>query len=135
MADFLFEIGVEEFPPSFIEPAAEYLKTKFKSKMDEMRIPAEKFETYYTASRIALIGLNFQEMQSDLKEKVVGPPKKIALDSEGALSKAGQAFMKKNNLSEYFFEQGGFSDGHSRRSDSCYQRRKRKSNKDFTRFA
>jgi glycyl-tRNA synthetase beta chain len=100
----LFEIGFEEFPPSFIVPALEQLKQSFISGMEKERISPGSVESYSTSSRIALIFKDVPSRQPDLKEKVTGAPKKIALGEDGKLTKAGESFLAKNCLKEYFFE-------------------------------
>ncbi len=106
MADLLLEIGFEEFPPSFIRPAAEYIEKRFLDTMREERIPAGKSTLYFTNSRIAFLADGIPEVQPDLKEKVQGPPARIAIGPDGSLTKAGEAFMKKNSLSTYEIESG-----------------------------
>jgi len=104
MANFIFEIGFEEFPPSFIVPVSEQIKQKLEKELNDQRIEFDKFSVFSTCSRIAVSFTGLPQKQADLKEKVSGAPKKIAVDSEGNLSKAGEAFLKKNNIADYFFE-------------------------------
>jgi len=54
MSDLLFEIGFEEFPPSFIRPAAEHLRSQMVEKMTAARIAPATVEVFSTCSRIAL---------------------------------------------------------------------------------
>jgi len=104
MSNFLLEIGFEEFPPSFIKPAAEYIRKNFVEKMMVQRIKPDATKIFYTSSRIGLRINGFETMQPSIREKVQGAPKKIALDKDGNLSKAGQAFLNKYGLTDYFFE-------------------------------
>lgn len=104
MADFIFEIGFEEFPPSFIVPVSDQIKQKLEKELNDQRIEFNNFSVFSTCSRIAVSFTGLPHKQADLKEKVTGAPKKIAVDSEGNLSKAGEAFLKKNNIADYFFE-------------------------------
>ena len=105
MANFIFEIGFEEFPPSFIVPIAEQIRQSFDKELTASRLKFSDCSVFSTCSRIAVTFEGLPEKQADLKEKVTGAPKKIALDQEGNLSKAGEAFLKKNNLTDYFFEE------------------------------
>ena len=105
MTDMIFEIGFEEFPPSFIVPVADQIKQKLEKELIDGRIEFNKPSVFSTCSRIAISFTGLPEKQADLKEKVTGAPKKIALDAQGNLSKAGEAFIKKNNLTDYFFEE------------------------------
>lgn len=104
MAHFIFEIGFEEFPASFIVPACDQLKEKFTSEFDKLRITGGNCKVFSTCSRIAITFTDLPEKQPDMKEKITGAPKKVALNADGTLSKAGVAFLAKNGITEYFFE-------------------------------
>ncbi len=104
MTHILFEIGFEEFPPSFIVPALDQLKRSFLSGMEKERISPGSVECYSTSSRMALVFKAVPDRQPDLREKVTGAPKKIAFGDDGKLTKAGESFLEKNCLKEYFFE-------------------------------
>ncbi len=104
MTNLLFEIGFEEFPPSFVVPAAAFLRDHVREQMTAARIPPEEITVFSTARRIALAVARFPERQPDLREKVQGAPKKVALSSDGTLTKAGASFLQKYGVSEYFFE-------------------------------
>ncbi len=105
MSNILFEIGFEEFPPSFIVPATEQLKETFLVEMEKERVSPGSIEAYSTCSRIAVVMKDVPSRQPDLREKVTGAPKTIAVSSEGTLTKAGESFLKKNDLTDYFFEE------------------------------
>ncbi|HSA32580.1 MAG TPA: glycine--tRNA ligase subunit beta [bacterium] len=111
MSDLLFEIGFEEFPPSFIRPAAEHLRSQMVEKMTAARITPTSVEVFSTCSRIALKLGGFPAIQPELREKVQGAPKKVALTADGKLGKAGEAFLKKYHLTEYTFEQSADGKG------------------------
>lgn len=104
MAHFIFEIGFEEFPASFIVPACDQLKEKFTSEFDKLRITGGNCKVFSTCSRIAITFTDLPGKQPDMKEKITGAPKKVALNPDGTLSKAGAAFLAKNGITEYFFE-------------------------------
>jgi len=104
VSDILFEIGFEEFPPSFIVPTLEQLKNFFLTEMEKERITPSYVECFSTSSRIAIIMKNVPSSQPDLREKVTGAPKNIALSPDGTLTKAGESFLYKNGIKDYFFE-------------------------------
>ncbi|MCK5808957.1 glycine--tRNA ligase subunit beta, partial [bacterium] len=104
MVKMLFEIGYEEFPPSFVEPTADFLANSIEKMLDEERLACHDVVAYSTSSRIAVLLDGLPDGQPDLKEKVTGAPKRIALGEDGKLTKAGEAFVRKNGLSDYFFE-------------------------------
>lgn len=105
MSDFIFEIGYEEFPASFILPFVSQLKEKILSDLEKQRITVENCREFSTCSRTALVCTGLPEKQPDIREKVTGAPKKVALNADGTLSKAGEAFLAKNKISKYFFEE------------------------------
>ena len=104
MANFIFEIGFEEFPPSFIGPVSNQIKESLEKELKANRLEFSDCSVFSTCSRIAVTFKGLPQKQADLKEKVTGAPKKIAIDAEGNLSKAGEAFLRKNNITDYFFE-------------------------------
>jgi len=104
MSDFIFEIGYEEFPASFILPFVSQLKEKILSELEKQRVTVGNCKEFSTCSRTALICTGLPEKQPDIREKVTGAPKKVALNPDGTLSKAGEAFLAKNKITEYFFE-------------------------------
>lgn len=104
MTHFIFEIGFEEFPASFIVPAADQLQKFISLHLEKSRLGGGKCQMYSTCSRIAAVFTDLPEKQPDLKEKITGAPKKVALTPDGNLSKAGEAFLAKNGITEYFFE-------------------------------
>lgn len=104
MSDFIFEIGYEEFPASFILPFVSQLKEKILSDLEKQRITVENCKEFSTCSRTALVCTGLPERQPDVREKVTGAPKKVALNPDGTLSKAGEAFLAKNKITDYFFE-------------------------------
>jgi len=104
MSTLLFEIGVEELPPSFIVPATEYLRSRIVEQMTAARIPPADVRIFSTCSRIALSLGGFPEVQPDVRQKVQGAPKKVAVTPEGKLTKAGEAFLRKYGVADYFFE-------------------------------
>lgn len=104
MSDFIFEIGYEEFPASFILPFVSQLKEKILSELEKQRVTVGNCKEFSTCSRTALICTGLPEKQPDIREKVTGAPKKVALNADGTLSKAGEAFLAKNKITDYFFE-------------------------------
>ncbi|MBO7127572.1 glycine--tRNA ligase subunit beta [bacterium] len=104
MSDFIFEIGYEEFPASFILPFVSQLKEKILSELEKQCVTVGNCREFSTCSRTALVCTGLPEKQPDIREKVTGAPKKVALNADGTLSKAGEAFLAKNKITDYFFE-------------------------------
>jgi len=98
MSFYLLEIGTEEIPASFINPASEFLKNHFKNELEKNRITYSSIETGGTPRRLYLFIDNISDMQSDLEEEIVGPPANIAFDENGNLTKAALGFAKSKGL-------------------------------------
>jgi glycyl-tRNA synthetase beta chain len=92
MSNLLFEIGTEELPAGYIEPALAQLRDKFMVKAVELKISHGEIKTMATPRRLALIVLDLAEKQEDIREEVMGPSTKAGLDREGKPTKAALGF-------------------------------------------
>jgi glycyl-tRNA synthetase beta chain len=92
--DLLFEIGIEEIPARFMEPALKQLKELMSEKLAEAGLTYEKIETYGTPRRFTLIIDKLAEVQPDREAESKGPAVKAAYDAEGNPSKALQGFCR-----------------------------------------
>jgi glycyl-tRNA synthetase len=108
--DLLLEFGVEEMPPSFQATALSQLNEKIsafisqrkeKFKDDPVFLKAlEKCACFVGVSsrRIALQVKQLPCYEPAQKFEVWGPAERIAKGADGALSKAGEGFCKKNGI-------------------------------------
>ena len=92
--EFLLEIGTEEIPSSFIIPAIEKMKELFAALAASGRVAIEggQIQAFGTLRRLVLAVPQLAEQQQDISKEVVGPPKKVAFDSEGKPTKAALVF-------------------------------------------
>ena len=99
--EFLLEIGTEEIPSSFINPALEKMKELFTSLAATGRIAIEdgQIQSFGTPRRLVLHLPQLAERQQDISKEVVGPPRKVAFDAEGKPTKAAVVFAEKNGIS------------------------------------
>jgi len=99
--EFLLEIGTEEIPSSFINPAIEKMKELFAALAASGRVAIEdgQIQAFGTPRRLVLYVPQLAEQQQDISKEVVGPPKKVAFDSEGKPTKAALIFAEKNGVS------------------------------------
>ena len=99
--EFLLEIGTEEIPSRFINPALEKMKELFTALLASGRVAIEggQIQAYGTPRRLVLCAPQLAERQQDLSKEVTGPPKKIAYDAEGKPTKAALVFAEKNGIS------------------------------------
>src|SRR6202000_766933 len=100
MADFLFEIGLEEGPARMISVAqAELGQRGVKMPESErwVRSGAEA-KSFATPRRLAVWVKDVAERQEDVAEELVGPSVKIAY-KDGVATAAAMAFAKKAGVS------------------------------------
>ena len=99
MNDLLFEIGTEEIPAGFLNPAAEQLALLFESKAKKLNLPFAALKTFSTPRRLALLVSNLADRQDDSLETSLGPSRKAAYDSEGKPTKAAEGFARSKGVS------------------------------------
>lgn len=98
--EFFLEIGTEEIPSRFINPALDKMKELFSGLLVNGRVAIENgaMQAYGTPRRLILYAPQLAERQQDVSKEVVGPPKKIAFDAEGKPTKAALVFAEKNGV-------------------------------------
>lgn len=92
--NFLLEIGTEELPASFLEPAAQFLKEKLEDFLTKNRIKFGKTRIFYTPRRLAVIFQNVAEQQRKETIEVAGPPWKVVFDQKGNPTKSAIGFAQ-----------------------------------------
>jgi len=97
--DLLLEIGCEEIPSRFIAGAVEQLQEGAAALLQEQRLGYSHIEAWGTPRRLTLLVSSLDERQPDLLEKVKGPPRNRAYDSEGNATPALQGFLRSHGLS------------------------------------
>ena len=98
MRELLFEIGVEELPAGYIEPALEGMAARAAKKLDELGLTHEGLETWGTPRRLVLALRGLEERQPDQKKEYIGPSKAAGLDAEGKPTKAAEGFARSHGL-------------------------------------
>ena len=93
-SEFLLEIGTEEIPARFIPPAMEEMAESFRRKLAQERIDVGEILTWGTPRRLALVARDMAEVQAEVTQEVVGPPKAVAYDQYGQATPALQGFAK-----------------------------------------
>lgn len=94
MSNLLFEIGTEELPAGYIEPALQQIRQGFEAKMMELGVAHGVIKTPATPRRLTLIVEDLAEYQEDWREEIMGPSVQAAYDSEGKPTKAAQGFAR-----------------------------------------
>jgi glycyl-tRNA synthetase beta chain len=96
MADFLFEIGLEEIPARMIAGAELELGKRITDLLTRERLlgSANHVTTFSTPRRLAVLVQGLPAAQADAEEKLTGPSWKVAF-KDGAATPAAEAFAKK----------------------------------------
>ncbi|GGA60702.1 glycine--tRNA ligase beta subunit [Edaphobacter acidisoli] len=96
MADFLFEIGLEEVPARMIAGAQAELAERVVKMLERERLVAAgaKSKSFATPRRLAVWVEGVAERQEDVAEELLGPSVKVAY-KDGAATPAAFAFAKK----------------------------------------
>jgi glycyl-tRNA synthetase beta chain len=102
MAEFLFEIGLEEVPARMIAAAEAELRERIEGMLRRASLlnkeDEERVVSFSTPRRLAVMVSNVFERQSDSSATVTGPAVKIAY-KDGVPGPAAEAFARKNGLS------------------------------------
>ncbi|MFP5234859.1 MAG: glycine--tRNA ligase subunit beta [Acidobacteriota bacterium] len=96
MANFLFELGLEEIPARMIAAAEAELGKRITDLLTRERLlaPGAKVTTYSTPRRLAVLAEGVLAAQADTEEQLTGPSWSVAF-KDGAPTKAAEAFAKK----------------------------------------
>ena len=94
MGTLLFEIGTEELPAGYIEPALVQLEEKLSAKLKQLNIGFGNIRTLATPKRLALLVDNLDEKQEDICEELIGPSAQAGYDAQGNPTKAAIGFAK-----------------------------------------
>jgi glycyl-tRNA synthetase beta chain len=96
MADFLFEIGLEEIPARMIAAAEDELARRVFELLtrEQLLEPGQEAQSYSTPRRLAVLVGGVREAQADMEEHLTGPAWSIAF-KDGQPGPAAQAFAKK----------------------------------------
>ena len=80
MADFLFEVGLEEIPARMIAPAQQELARRVEDLLTRERLldAAHSISSYSTPRRLAVLIGGVAQRQSDTEEQLTGPSWKVA---------------------------------------------------------
>jgi glycyl-tRNA synthetase beta chain len=95
METFLLEIGTEEIPAGYIEPALRALAEALHEKLAEARIEHGSIRTFGTPRRLAVRIEKVAAKQLPLKTELTGPPAKIGFDESGRPTMAARKFAER----------------------------------------
>ena len=98
MQDFLLELGFEELPARFVQSTLNALSQTIQAGLEKERLAHGEVSLYGTPRRLAVLIKDLQLQQEDQVLEVKGPPKNIAYDTEGQLTKAAQGFLRSQGV-------------------------------------
>ncbi len=95
MDNLIFEIGTEEIPAGYIEPALDALSRLLIKRLDEACIAHGLCKIYGTPRRLAVFVANIADKQETKTIEITGPPEKVGFDSNGEPTIAAKKFAEK----------------------------------------
>lgn len=111
--DLLLEIGTEELPANYINPALNALSTLLLKRLTEARIEHGDAKIFGTPRRLAVKVADVEGRQKPLTTDVTGPPVKVGFDENGMPTIAAKRFAEKvkvavNSLTTIETEKGSY---------------------------
>lgn len=97
-ASFLLEIGTEDLPARFLQPAVKQLRENTETILKEYNIGFSDVNTYCTPRRLTVIVEGVPFMQEDRLKEVFGPPKRAAFNKDGNPTKAAIGFAQSHGI-------------------------------------
>jgi glycyl-tRNA synthetase beta chain len=92
------EIGTEEIPARFIPPALEKMKQDGIRMLQEEGFAFDEARVYGTPRRLVFSVQGLSDHQAERSWEVLGPPKKVAFDAQGAPTPAALGFAKNQGV-------------------------------------
>ncbi|MEK6590792.1 MAG: glycine--tRNA ligase subunit beta [Nitrospinota bacterium] len=96
--ELLLEIGTEEIPSVYLNPAINKFEELSKQLFKDNRISCGQIKVFGSPRRLVLWVENLSERQDRLIEKVIGPPKRVAFDDKGLPTQAAIGFAKNQRV-------------------------------------
>ncbi len=93
----LIEIGTEEIPAGYLEPAARSFEKGLRDLFSSNKIPYSKISIFYTPRRLAVIVENIAEKQERVVNKIKGPPAALAY-KDGKPTKMAKGFASSKGI-------------------------------------
>ncbi|MCI5219072.1 MAG: glycine--tRNA ligase subunit beta, partial [Candidatus Electrothrix sp. LOE2] len=98
MTQLLFEIGTEEIPAGYIQPALAFMEQAAQAKLKELGLDFGAVRTAGTPRRLTLAVDGLQARQEDRCQEYTGPAKTVAFDADGQPTKAAQGFARSRGV-------------------------------------
>ncbi len=98
MKELLFEIGTEEIPAGFIQPAISHLKKAMAAKLKNRQLDYGSITTAATPRRLTIAVSQLAAHQPDRQEEVTGPSTKAAFDQDNNPTPAALGFARSRGV-------------------------------------
>ncbi len=95
MNQLLLEIGTEEIPAGYIEPALAALSSLLAARLTDARIEHGDMRTFGTPRRLAIMVDGVALRQASVVTEIKGPPEKVGFDADGRPTLASVKFAEK----------------------------------------
>lgn len=95
MDNLLLEIGSEEIPAGYIQPALEAMSARLLQQLDAARVEHGTARINGTPRRLVVFIEQVAEKQQSVTTEVIGPPEKVAYDDSGQPTMAAKKFAEK----------------------------------------
>jgi glycyl-tRNA synthetase beta chain len=92
--ELFLEIGTEEIPAAFLPKAMADMESIITKELTSARLTFGEVKTFATPRRLALVVKDIAAVQSDAEITDVGPATNVAFSPEGALTRAGEGFLR-----------------------------------------
>lgn len=99
MAEYIFEIGVEELPTTEVENILVQLNEKISKLLDEEGLSYGELKVFYAPRRFGFYIKDLDEKQGDKIVQKRGPSVNIAYDENKQATRALEGFLKSNGAS------------------------------------
>jgi glycyl-tRNA synthetase beta chain len=96
--EFIFEIGCEEIPASFLTFGMKRLEEIFTFFLNDNKINFKNLKSFGTPKRLGIVLENIADKQEDMIVEKTGPAKKAAFDEKGNPTKAAIGFAKSQGV-------------------------------------
>ena len=97
-SELFVEIGTEELPAGFTEPAREWIQQTLEKRFADEGLTYGAVHTAATPRRLAFWVDALQAAQADEEKILTGPPARIAFDGDGKPTKAALGFAAKQGV-------------------------------------
>ncbi|VAW34392.1 Glycyl-tRNA synthetase beta chain [hydrothermal vent metagenome] len=98
MSELLFEIGIEEIPAGYIQPALQFLEQAACKQFEALGLRCGQVRTAGTPRRLTLAVADLQTRQPDRRVEHTGPAKKTGFDADGNPSRAALGFARSRGV-------------------------------------